>query len=259
LSRGLANSITPERDFMHGSVALILVTSLVCQTADLPPFLKEHGRVLTYYYKSPSPELGPQLLKDLLAKENIEDPWFREHEHVLHLVSAQLGDMAVGKPRIIRKYEAQFANASRPGRFVILRALENCGDAATLKQINAWLADPQYEDLRPRLEILKQQLSDPVSKHVRNRPAQTPDDLDFLWANFFITGDYAPASRVLDVLELPETKANAVLKGAAAWSMRSNLHQHPKLAELVKKHAKERSPESQKQITELLKPSAPSD
>ncbi len=246
---------------MYSPVAIALVASLVCQAADqpLPPFLQEHGRQLTYYYKSPTPELGPQLLKELLAKQNIEDPWFREHEHVLHLLSAQLGDMAIGKPRIIRKYEAQFAGASRPGRFVILRALENCGDAITLKQVNAWLVDPNYEDMRPRLAALKQELSDPEFKHVRNRPAQTPDDLDFLWANFFITGDYAPAARVLDVIELPETKANAVLKGAAMWSMRSNLHQHPKLAELVKKHAKERSPESQKQIADLIKASAHSD
>jgi hypothetical protein len=244
---------------MHGSVALALVATLICQPADLPPFLKERGKLLTYYYKSPNPELGPQLLKELLEKKNIEDPWFVEHEHVLRLLSAQLGDIAAGKPKIVRKYEAAFAAASRPGRLAVLRALENCGDATTLRQINVWLADPRDEDLRPRLQELQRQLADPRHQHVRDRTAQTPDDLDFLWANFFITGDYPPASRLLDVIELPDTKANQTLKGAAVWSMRSNLHQHPKLVEVVQKHAHERSAESQKQIVELIRLSLRSD
>ncbi|HET6324324.1 MAG TPA: hypothetical protein VFG04_06460 [Planctomycetaceae bacterium] len=241
---------------MQLPVTTILLATLLLQPTELPQFLKQHEKVITYYYKSPQPELGPVLLKELLEKKNVEDPWFTDHEHVLHLVCAQLGDIAAGKPKLVRKYEAAFSNASRSGRVVVLDALQNCGDRTTLKQIAAWLADPQYDDVRPELQALSRWLSDPNHKHVRDRTAQTPDDLDFLWANFFITGDYAPASRILDVIELPDNNANRVLKGAAVWSMRSNLHQHPKLVEVVQRHAKERSAESQKQIGQLIKASA---
>jgi hypothetical protein len=240
---------------MHGPVALVLIAALISQADELPSFLQERGKLLTYYYKSPNPELGPQLLKELIAKKNLEHPWFAGREHVLHLLSAQLGDIAAGRPAIVRKYEAALANASPPGRLVIFGALENCADRTTLKEIGLWLADRRYEDVRVELQQLKQKLRDPNHKRIRDRPAQTPDDLDLLWANFFITGDYAPASRILDVIELPETKANAALKGGAVWSMRSNLHQHPKLLELVQRHAKERSAESQRQIGQLIKAS----
>jgi hypothetical protein len=241
---------------MHTSVALVLIATLIAQSDEPPPFLKERGPLLTYYYKSPNPELGPQLLKELIAKKNIENPWFAGREHVLHLLSAQLGDIAAGRPVIVRKYEAALANASPPGRLVILDALENCADRTTLKQIDLWLTDRHYENVRPELQELKQKLRDPNRRHIRDRPAQTADDLDLLWANFFITGEYAAASRILDVIELPQTKANAALKGAAVWSMRSNLHQHPKLVELVQRHAKERSAESQRQIDQLIKSSS---
>ncbi|HEV8002365.1 MAG TPA: hypothetical protein VGP63_20920 [Planctomycetaceae bacterium] len=241
---------------MQVAVTTVLLAAMFLQPPDLPPFVKERGNQLTYYYKSPRPELGPVLLKELLEQKNVDNPWFAEHQHVLHLLCSQLGDIAAGKPKLVRKYEAAFSNASLSGRLVILDALQNCADKTTLKQVGAWLADPQYDNVRPELQALSRRLSDRDRKYVRDRPAQTPDDLDLLWANFFITGEYAPAARILDVIELPDTSANRALKGAAVWSMRSNLHQHPKLVELVQKHANERSPESQRQIGQLIKASS---
>jgi hypothetical protein len=238
---------------MHSSVAVVLAATLICQQSKFPPFVQERVQTLTYYYQSPNPELGPQLLKELLDKKNLEHPWFADKDYVLSLLSAQFGDIAAGKPKIVRKYEAAFASASPARRRVILHALENCGDKETLKQIDGWLGDPQYASVRPELEALKRRLKDPNHKPVRDRPARTPDDLDLLWANYFITGEYAPISRLLDVLELPDGGPNQVLKGAARWSIGSNLQQHPKLVELVQKHAKERSAASQKTIAEMIK------
>src|SRR5207302_367805 len=103
-------------------------------------------------------------------------------------------------------------------------------------------------DLRPELEALKNHLKDPARKHVRDRPARTPKDLDLLWANFFVTGEYAPVSRILDVFDLPAGKDNEVLKRVARWSLGSNLQQHPRLVELVHKHAKDRREGSRKVI-----------
>jgi hypothetical protein len=238
---------------MHVFHVVVVIASLAGQPRALPPFVTEYVKTMTFYYKSPDPALGPKMLKELLKKENMEHPWFAKNDHVLNLICAQLGDIAAGKPKIVREYEAAFADAPTSGRRVIVRSLMNCGDRETIRRIDAWLADRRYADIRPGLEALKKHLEDPGRKHVRDRPARTPDDLDRLWGNFFVTGEYAPVSRILDVFDLPDAQDNVVLKRVARWSLGSNLQQHPKLVELVREQAKERPEGSRKVVGELIR------
>ena len=98
----------------------------------------------------------------------------------------------------------------------------NCGDKETMKRIDAWLADRRYAGVRPELEALKKHLQDPKRTHVRDRPAQEPKELDLLWGNFFITGEYAPVSRILDVFDEPDASELDTLKRVARWSLGSN-------------------------------------
>jgi len=235
------------------SSTVMLLASLVAQSPARPPFSTQYAKTLTHYYEAPDPRLGPRLLGELLKKENLEHPFFAERGDVLLLNAAMLDDIATGKPAIVRAYEAAFTDAPPAGRRVVIRALMNCGDAKTLAHVDAWLRDRRYADSRRDLEALKRNLEDPKRKPVRDRPARTPDDLDLLWANFFITGEYAPVSRILDVLDLPDSADNAVLKRVARWSFGSNLQQHPKLVELVEKHARDRPAASRKVIEETLR------
>jgi uncharacterized protein (TIGR03066 family) len=241
---------------MFAAIVMVLAGGLAGQRGDAPPFFREWGQRMTYYYRSPDPELGPAMLKDLLKKENIGHPRLANDEHLLLLIGAQLGDIAAGKgkAKVVREYEGAFADASTAGRRVIARALTNCGDEETLKRVDAWLGDKRYDDVRPELKELRAHLQDPKRKHVRDRPARTPEDLDFLWVNFFITGDYAPVSRILDVFDRPGAREDEVLFRVAKWSLGSNLQQHPKLVSLVEQHARER-PEgsgSRKVIGQLI-------
>jgi len=231
---------------------LLLSGSLIVQPDNVPPLFKTYAPKMTFYYKSPDATLGPKMLKDLLKEENITHPFFDKNGHVLTIVAAQLGDIAAGKSEIVRQYEAEFATAPTAGRKVILRALANCGDKETGKRVGGWLADPRFADLRGDLEALQKHLADPKRQHVRDRPAKSPDDLDLLWSNFFITGEYSPIARILDVFDLPDAKENEVLKRVAKWSLGSNLQQHPKLVELVEKNKKDRPEGSKKVIGELI-------
>jgi hypothetical protein len=232
----------------------LFTVGLVGQPADLPPFAKQHTATLTFYYKSPNPDLGPRLLKDFLRRENVEHPWWNGKDHVVMINGALFGDIAAGRPKVIREYETVFAEAAPLGRRVIIRALMNCGDADTSKRIDAWLADPKTATPKAELEALKKHLADPNRKPVRDRQAKTPDDLDLHWANFFITGEYAPIARILDVLDQPDAKDIMVVKRVAKWSLESNLQQHPRLVELVKEHVKERPAGSKKVIEDCLNP-----
>src|SRR5262245_27446369 len=166
---------------MQITCLFLFSASLIAQSDDLPPLFKTYAPKMTYYYKSPEAALGPKMLKDLLREENIAHPFFEKNAHVLNIVAAQLGDIAVGKSEIVRQYEAEFATAPASGRKVILRALASCGDKETSKHLQDWLADERFADLRADFEKLQKHLADPKRPHVRDRPAKTPDDLDLLW------------------------------------------------------------------------------
>jgi hypothetical protein len=235
----------------------LLTAGLVAQPpADLPPVAKQYQKEMTFYYQSPDPKLGPKMLKDLLKDENLGHPFFAKRPDVLTLIAAQLGDIAAGKPEVVREYEAEFAAAPAAGKKVIVRALMNCGDKETLKQVSNWLGDKKNADLKADLkadlEALKKHLGDPKRKHARDLPVKEPKDLDLLWVNFFITGEYDPVSRILDVFDQPDAKENEVLKRVAKWSLGSNLQQHKQLVEIVQKHAKDRPEGSKKVIGELI-------
>jgi len=238
---------------MCPSQLLVVIASVVGQPPAPPPFFGQYAKAATFYYQSPDPALGPKMLKELLKKENIEHPWFAKNEHVLNLIAGQLGDIAAGKAKTVRSYEAAFSDTATAGRRVIIRALMDCGDNLTVTKIDAWLADRRYADSRPGLAALKKHLEDPRRKHVRERPARTPDDLDRLWGNFFITGDYAPVSRILDVLDLADAQDNVVLKRVARWSLGSNMQQHPKLMKLARERAKDRPAGSRKVVGEVVR------
>jgi hypothetical protein len=192
------------------------------------------------------------MLKDLLKEENIGHPFFQTNAHVLNIIAAQLGDIAAGNPEIVREYETALSTAPVAGQKVIITALMTCGDKETSKKIGGWLTDKRLLPAKDHLQALQKHLADPKRKHVRDRPAKTPDDLDLLWSNFFITGEYAPISRILDVFDQPDAKENEVMKRVAKWSLGSNLQQHPKLVELVEKNAKDRPEGSRKVISELI-------
>jgi hypothetical protein len=237
---------------MATSPILLLLAGVVGQQPDLPNFAKEYSKIGTFYYLDPDPKIGPKMLKDLLKKENLEHPFFVKRDDVPGLLGAQIGDIGAGKPEIVREYEAAFADATPAGRKVVIRALENAGDKDTAKKVGEWIKDPKYADQKAVLEALKKHLEDPKRQHVRDRPAKEPKDLDLLWANFFVTGEYAPVSRVLDVFDLPAAKENEVLKRVARWSFGSNVQNHPKLVELVLKNKKDRPAGSQKVIDETI-------
>jgi len=237
---------------MLTSPVLLLLAAGVGQPPDLPNIIKEYGRIGTYYYQDPDPKVGPKMLKELLKKENIEHPFFAKRNEVPGLLGAQIGDIGTGKPEIVREYEAAFADATPAGRKVVIRALENAGDKDTAKKVGEWIKDAKFAEQKTDLEALKKHLEDPKRQHVRDRPAKEPKDLDLLWANFFVTGEYAPVSRILDVFDLPAAKENEVLKRVARWSFGSNVQQHPKLVEIVQKHKKDRPVGSQKVIDESI-------
>ncbi len=232
--------------------ALFVVASILGQPGNLPSFIKKYSRSMTFYYESTDPSRAMVMMKAFLEKSNIEDSWYENKAHVQAIIGSQFADIARGNPQVLRSYEEEFETATTTaGRKFLLKVLAQCGDQATALKAQSWLNHDKFTAVRPGVEALKKILDGPPPKHVADRAAKTPDDLDLLWANFFITGRYPAVSRILDVLDLPEDRQNAVLKRVARWSLASNLQQHPKLTKLVNEHLEERGELSRKAFKEI--------
>jgi hypothetical protein len=222
------------------------------KASQLPPVIVEFSEATTFYYEMPDPKLGPKLLREMLKAENVTHPWFQKRPDVWRVIGSQIGDIAAGKPEIVRQYEEAYAIANPTGRRVIIRSLLNCGDDETIKKIDGWIENADNAELGRELRALKEYLSDPNRVHVRDRRPKTPHDLDLLWGNFFITGEYRPVARIVDVLDQPDVADNYDMKRVVRWSLESNLRQHPKLDEMIRKDLAERKGTSRKELDQIL-------
>ena len=279
---------------------------------------------ITYYYRKPDPTRVPAILDNVMKGPFVDDQAKR-------MLSAHaFGHIARSNQKLIRLYESQFTQASPSARSFLIDALALCGDDVTQRQLEVWARDPRYADQKRELEAAASSLANPKRLLPRNRPARIPIDLDLLWADFMITGEFTPIARILDTLDQTSSlrqqitdclkknrqerdelldflkklkliqpgskdklvdghlelillhdpkgrlRYNAIedagylgkqilnlsdeelnrgllLMGAASWSLQDNLKQHPVLAELMKKHYRERRSPSQDLIKKWLR------
>jgi hypothetical protein len=240
---------------MSGVSAAVILTAAVLgfPPGDLPPVIPAFGPKLENYYKKPDPKLAEQFFIEILKPENIDHPWFIKRGDVLEIMGTQLGDLAKGKGERVRSYEAAFPSCTRQGKKLIIAALKVCGDEPSQAAVSAWLKDAADKELKGELEALQAHLADPERRHFRELPVKTPHDIDLLWGNFYITGEYEPVSRILDVFDRPEDdKDAAVLRRVGKFSLGSNLQRHPRLVEVIQKHRQERGAGSEKALSELI-------
>jgi hypothetical protein len=239
---------------MTVAIAAILLVGvpLWLPPVDLPPAVPEFGPRLETYYRKPDPKIAEQFLAELLKPENIDHKWFNDHADVLDIMGTQLGDLANGHEELVRRYEAAFAQTTLKGKRVIVAALKVCGDETSQKVVAGWLTDAAHKDVKNELDGLSKHLTDPKREHFRELPVKAPHDVDLLWGNFYITGEYEPVSAILDIFDRPEDKDTAVLRRVAKFSLGSNLQRHPRLVEVIQKHRKERGAGSEKVLSELI-------
>src|SRR5438132_1018077 len=178
-------------------VSLVLLVMIVCPTRTDEANAEMVENFVSHYYLKPDPQRVPPILdivlKDLGDQEDVQNV----------LVGHAFGHMARGNQKLIRLYESRFLNATDTGRVFLVEALRICGDDLTRDKLEKWSRDPAYKHQQRRLESAVTFLVDRKRRLPRDRPAETPMDLDLLWADFFTTGEYAPVARILDTLDQP--------------------------------------------------------
>ena len=308
------------------SVTATLVVGLLA-TGQVAPVPRPEADFLAHYHQKPAPERVPEILALLIDQKAIDS----EHnsDASLEILGLGFGLIARGNPKLLRLYETKFPTATPAGRQFLLEALRISGDQETVARIKAWANDPAQGKMRPKLEAARKFLEDHDRLLPRQLAARTPIDLDLLWMDFFVTGEYAPVARILDVLDepdrllaqidaragkdpqkrqeilsgvglmeteppqtilggitmvkprlptgdldlrlatkheetdpearaklsqmlSPEDLTPSAMKGAANWSVRSNLLQYPRLAEILNERKDQRPAKSRALIAEWL-------
>jgi hypothetical protein len=163
-------------------------------------------KFISNYHEKPAPDAVPQQFKALLA----EDTLTQLNPHVFEMLAHSFGHIGSSNVKLVRHYEASFPNASDRGKVMVIRILRVCGDKETLAEIKKWESTTETKELKKELASARQFLADPKRTLPRDRPAQDPDDLDFFWADFLATGEYAPVSRILDVFDGPDQFRTAI-------------------------------------------------
>jgi hypothetical protein len=122
----------------------------------------------------------------------------------LLLTAHAFGHMARAHADLVRAYEAEIVSATPAGRRFLLSTLQVCGDADTVKQFEAWAKDPKYAGVKNQLLGLARFLADPKRKLPRDAAVHVPTELDLLWVDFLVNGEYPPVGRILDVFDQPD-------------------------------------------------------
>lgn len=230
---------------MQRLIKLVLASSLlVCGITTAQEKLKDIGEWVAHYYEKPSPDRITKWITDASAAGVFEKS------------SASL-PMMIFVAEVLKKHPE--------------KAEQWCEDLSTLpsstKLFIAWSyrnADipAQHQCIQSRLglsaedkiEALKAARHDPLSKE-----PSSPADLDMLWAVFMATGSEAAVNRIIDVLGRPSPehgKPGSVeilrLKGAAKWSLSSNIYQHKRVAEIAKARSAIESGNLKKELDDAI-------
>jgi uncharacterized protein (TIGR03067 family) len=183
---------------------------------ELDPKIDQLEEFVDFYYEKQPVSQTMGMLKLLLSEGVLDHPKLKGPPdgagQARHFAQA-FGQIARGRPEMVRQFEDCFQNArNHNGRDFLLRALAICGDGGTLRRLNAWLANPALAEHKKAFEQTKALLSGGKREPPRDRAAVLPEDIDLLWADFFVTGAYEPVARILDALDRPTDLRDLILQ-----------------------------------------------
>jgi len=86
--------------------------------------------------------------------------------------------------------------------------------------------------------------------------ADSPQDLDYLWAEFCATGSDEPVNKIISLLGSPKPNSMdaMVTWSAAEWSLKANAKQHKRVYEIVEKAAAAADGALKGKLEDILKP-----
>ncbi len=213
-------------------ISFLFIPSSIChaENANSDDFQK----FSTYYYLNPKPQRLPNALENFFKLEIFSDEQICD-EHCRDITSYFFARAAGSNKNVIEKYKLLFENGTHEERGFLLKVFQLCGDENVKIFLESKLKEKAFAGEKEQIElILKEGILikfDPVTE-----PINEAGDLDFLWAEFMVTGNDEAIKRIISVLHFLEdgTGMEIALGGATRWSLDSNCRQHKKVLEICK-------------------------
>lgn len=161
----------------------------------------ENVDLLLNYYRNPQFEKVPAVLERFVVSDFLQ----KQSAEVCAMYAYLFGRIAVREPALIPAYMSVFEKMPpvHEGRIFILMIFRICGNEDVVRLLETKLDNPDYAGERQDIQnVLKGGLPvkfDPLTAEVKEAV-----DLDFLWADFFVTGDKKPVVKIIDVLTWPD-------------------------------------------------------
>lgn len=97
---------------------------------------------------------------------------------------------------------------------------------------------------------------------LKKRRIEGPGDLDMMWGAFLASGDVSYVRRIIEVLEPKhplsgDDEKDSVTRGAAEWSLKSNMIQHELVYRLIRAEAGSRTGSVKRSLQEMLASAKP--
>lgn len=162
----------------------------------------ELNAVLSYYYLKPQPDKIPALLKGLISSEFFNNGKASKNNSN-YILAYYFGRIAQLEPALIKKYENLFEEASYEGRILLLKIFQLCGNDQVREFLAVKLEDKDYAKEKTDISrVLRTGI--PIEFNPLANEIKGPADLDFLWADFMLSGNEKAVEKIISVLDWPD-------------------------------------------------------
>lgn len=159
---------------------------------------KEYNVLLVNYYRNPQIDKIPAALEHIASSDFIRN----QPTDVSAMTAYLFGRIARIEPSLIPKYTEVFEQTSQTheGRVFILMVFQICGNESVKHFLEGKLNDKNFINERQDIQnILDGGI--PITFNPLKREIKDGADLDFLWAEYFITGNKEPIVKIIETLE----------------------------------------------------------
>jgi len=160
--------------------------------------IEKENALLVNFYRDPQPDKISNALEHISTSNFIKT----SPTDVSAMTAYLFGRIAKQNSKLISKYLEIFEKNSQTheGRVFILMVLQICGDQDTRHFLENKLNDKNFQSVKQDIQnVLSGDI--PIKFDPLKREIKDGADLDFLWAEFFITGEKEPIGKIIDHLD----------------------------------------------------------
>jgi len=147
------------------------------------------------YYKEPKPKAIPQALEYFLSSELFMFS-FSNNWHVIEITAYFFGRAAEEDPNLLRAYEKIYKKVGREGKAFIITTFSIFRDQGS----EDFLRDQLVSDISSYELIMDILKKPPLKRESFVKSEEGVNNIDFLWVEYFFTGEKEPIGKIIDVL-----------------------------------------------------------